>query len=325
MHGDFICMGMQACAWPAGRPGSRHARALHSVHAAERRMYARREREDPACSSSSYSVLPSCCTDPSRSIDPILLMVDVTTPSSSLESYPSHSLLSSLYISISLADAECMHVSVLFLLTPTPTQAGNSSGTAAQVCLFPSYSLSLHGVWLCHACTPSTSSYTFNAKPTASGYCMRSCLSTLHMHACMSMCVVYICMYTCMHVHCALLHALTAGPALPCTTPARTREIPYATNKQGTTYVLPLLSPLCVSLPQPDPALPCPASACMDWTTTRRRRHYCNAILIFCLYPQHSKCCPLARRRAPFASHRQHAGACSGPARHRHRHRLTPH
>lgn len=75
-------------------------------------------------------------------------------------------------------------------------------------------------------------------------------------------------MYTCMHVHCALLHALTAGPALPCTTPARTREIPYATNKQGTTYVLPLLSPLCVSLPQPDPALPCPASACMDWTTT---------------------------------------------------------
>lgn len=120
MHGDFICMGMQACAWPAGRPGSRHARALHSVHAAERRMQARREREDTACSSSSYSVLPSCCTDPSRSIDPILLMVDVTTPSSSLESYPSHSLLSSLSISC----RRRVHACVGSLLAHANTNSG---------------------------------------------------------------------------------------------------------------------------------------------------------------------------------------------------------
>jgi hypothetical protein len=138
-------MGMQACAWPAGRPGSRHARALHSVHAAERRMYARREREDPACSSSSsYSVLPSCCTDPSRSIDPILLMVDVTTPSSSLESYPSHSLLSSLFsLYIYISCRRRVHACVGSLLAHANTNSGRQQQRHSRAGLSLSFLLSL--------------------------------------------------------------------------------------------------------------------------------------------------------------------------------------
>jgi hypothetical protein len=135
-----------ACRHVRGRPAGldRGMRAHCTACMQQRRMYARREREDPACSSSSYSVLPSCCTDPSRSIDPILLMVDVTTPSSSLESYPSHSLLSSLFsLYIYISCRRRVHACVGSLLAHANTNSGRQQQRHSRAGLSLSFLLSL--------------------------------------------------------------------------------------------------------------------------------------------------------------------------------------